>query len=180
MLYYLQGDRKQAVRWLEEAVERNPDLVSAYPLLVTAYRGLGMPEKAAAVEARRKARLAAGAGEEHFRKGLQAYSKMQLDEAVAEFGKALAVNPSNPATWSNLGYVHYDKGDLARAFEHQRKALVLDPGYASAHYGLALIAKKRGDLQAARSEWEEYLRLEPEGYFSRKAREELKAIDSRR
>lgn len=179
MLSYLKGDRKQAAKWLEEAVDRNPDMVSAYPLLATVYREMGVPDKAAAAEAKRQARLAAGAGEENFRRGLKAYSEKRLDEAEAEFQKALAANPANPATWSNLGYVHYDRGELNKAFEHQRRALELNPNYPSAHYALALIAAKRGDKATARKEWEVYLRLVPEGYFSRKAQEQLKALDGK-
>jgi hypothetical protein len=35
-------------------------------------------------------------------------------------------------------------------------------------------------MKMARNHWEEYLRIEPEGYFSRKAKEEIEAIERSR
>ena len=65
---------------------------------------------------------------------------------------------------------------MDKAYKYQRAAVEIDPNYANAHYGLALIYKKWGDGAAAKRHWREYLRIEPTGYYSRKAKSEIEGI----
>jgi tetratricopeptide (TPR) repeat protein len=176
-LYHLaKGERKEALAQLEKALRLNPDLTSLYPLLIGLYSELGMQDKATRVRELQAKATRASEGEVHFRNGIQAYIRKDYDAALREFAGSIAVNPGNPAPYSNIGYVYYDKGMLDEAFAYQRKALDIDPALANAHYGLALIHTRSGDRLAAKRHWEEYLRLEPSGYYSRRAREELRSL----
>jgi len=38
-----------------------------------------------------------------------------FDRAIAEFDKAIEINPSLADAWCNRGFAHYYKGDLERA-----------------------------------------------------------------
>jgi len=167
------GNDREAIRYLERAVDRDRHLALAYPPLIRAYRRLGMTDRLQGVEAAYRQALAHGRAEEHFRKGVNLYIEKKLQEALAEFQASLEVNPANPDTLNNLGYIYFDLGQLDKALAEQRRALEINPGHANAHYGLALIYRAQGEHAKAREHLEEYLRLEPRGYWSRKAQEML-------
>jgi len=170
------GDREGAVTYFRKALDLNPGLTSIYLQLIALYQELGRQDEAQKMRAVFEKVKSVNEGEEHFRNGTRAYLSGSFDAAAEEFQKSIAGNPFNPASYSNLGYVYFDRGMLDRAYECQEKALDLDPGYANAHYGLALIHKRWGSAEKARKHWKEYLRIEPAGYFARKAREELQAL----
>lgn len=174
--YMKLGDEKKAVEYFEEALKLNKNLRSIYPYLIVLYQKLGMTEEAEeTVKAYEKVKTYSE-GEEHFQKGLKAYEAQRYELALEEFKQSIKVNPFNPASFSNIGYIYYDIGLTDKAYEYQRNAIDLDPEFANAHYGLALIHRKSGDMEGAKRHWEEYLRIEPKGYFARKAKEELSKL----
>jgi tetratricopeptide (TPR) repeat protein len=167
------GKNREAVRYLERALEQNPGMVLAYPALIDAYRRLGETEPLLRLEtAFRNAQLRNQA-DRHFERGLRFYSEGKLKEALIEFQETLRINPKYAVALSNIGYIYYDKGDLSRALALQQQALQVDPNHANAHYGLALIYRDRENNAKAIEHFKEYIRLEPGGYWSRQARDEL-------
>jgi len=174
--YIKKGNEKKGMKYLEDALELNKNLLSIYPQLIEIYQKLGMQDKLKETNRMWKSAMSYSEGEEHFKKGLKAYFEQKYKVAIDEYKKSIETNPSNPAAYSNLGYIYYDIGLYEKAFEYQRKAIDLDPNFANAYYGLALIYKKWGDRGGAKKHWEEYLRIEPKGYFSRRAKEELKGL----
>jgi pentatricopeptide repeat protein len=174
--YIAKGNEKAAIKYLSKALELNRNLTSIYPKLADIYSRLGMEDKARKTEQMFKTAEIAKEGEEHFRKGVRAYLEKKLDIAEQEFRKSIEANPSNPTPYSNLGYVYFDLGMIDKAFEYQKRAIDIDPDFANAHYGVALIYKKWAQTDLAKKHWGEYLRIEPEGYFSRKAKEEIETL----
>lgn len=170
------GNVRQAIRHLERALELDRRLAPVYPALIAAYRSVGKTERAQELEAAYPSVLAYGQAEEHFRRGLRLYLERRHMEAIAEFKASIRVNPRSAGTRSNLGYVYFDLGLLDRAFAEHKAALDIDERFANAHYGLALIYLKTGERTRARGHLQEYLRLEPAGYWSRRAREEVNRL----
>ncbi len=167
------GDDRRAIHSLERALERSPNLLAAYPALLAAYRRAGRAERAERLEAAFPQALTQVKAEEHFHRGVQLYREGRHHEAIAAFGLSLQLNPRSPAALSNLGYVNFDLGRLDEALDQQQRALEADPAFANAHYGLALIHERRGQASRARAHYAEYLRLDPRGYWARRAREAL-------
>ncbi len=177
--YAAKGDRKNALLYLTKALGLNENLLSVYPVMIRLYQEeSGDPVAMDRILKRYERARTRNEGEVHFRKGMEAYMAKRFEEAAEEFRKSLEVSPQSPVAYSNLGYVYFDMKMIDRAFEYQRKALEVDPNYANAHYGLALIYKDRGALVSARRHWEEYLRIEPQGYFSRRAAEQIKGLEN--
>ena len=85
----------------------------------------------------------------------------RVEEAVAQFRKAAALQPDFAAERSNLGGALAKAGRPDEALAELRKALALDPGYAPAHYQLGLVLSRRGDAQGAILEWRSALQLDP-------------------
>lgn len=137
-------DHKTAAEHFTKALKLDPNLVTVYPLLISTYKKIGQNRKAEKVAMAYENAKQSAAGEEHFREGLRAYFEKKYDAAVSEFLASIEKNPSNPAPYSNLGYIYYDIGFFEKAYEYQRRAIEVDPDFANAHYGLAMLYKKWG------------------------------------
>lgn len=177
-IYLITGDKKNAINYLEKALKINSNLVSAYPLLISLYYEMNKPDDAKRLDERYKRALIVKGGEEHNDLGRKAYAARDVSIAIEEFKKSIEINPSNPAAYSNLGRVYFDLNMLSEALQCQTTALEIDPHYAVSHYWIALIYRNWGNSAMARKHFKEYLRIEPAGYFSKSARENIVAVDT--
>ena len=66
----------------------------------------------------------------HINLGLALMAKNQLDEAIAEFKKAIELDPKDAIAHYNLGIALQAKNHLDEAIAEYRKAIELDPNYA--------------------------------------------------
>ncbi len=67
-------------------------------------------------------------------KGTAYGNKGMLDEAIAEYGHAIAVEPDYAGAYSNRGAAYYRKGEYDRAIADFGKAIEINPLYAEAYY----------------------------------------------
>ena len=82
----------------------------------------------------------------------EAFRKMgRLDEAIANYRRALELKPDHAEASNNLGLAFRDRGQLAEAMAAYRRALQLQPRYADAHYNLGNCAP--GARRDRRSHW---------------------------
>jgi tetratricopeptide (TPR) repeat protein len=167
------GNDLDAIRYFEQSLESDPGLAQVYPALIRAYRRIGKTDRLRILEAAYREALGHGQADEHFKKGVKLYLEKRYHEAITEFQATLKINPRNPVAISNLGYIYFDLHMLDKALVEQKRAIELDPSYANAHYGLALIYSAEEKHDMARAHFEKYLRLEPRGYWSRKAQDKL-------
>lgn len=70
-----------------------------------------------------------------------------------------------------LGRVYFDTGDATRAAPHIGRTLQLKPDFAEAHLVGGNILLRLGQPERALQEYEEYLRLQPDGEYAAQARE---------
>jgi tetratricopeptide (TPR) repeat protein len=174
--YIKKGEGKEAVKYLTEALSINKTMMSIYPQLISIYQKLGMQEDIEETKKMLETARVLGQGEEHVKKALKAFFNKECYLAADEYKKSIEANPYSPVSHSNLGYIYYDLNMNEKAYEYQRRAIDIDPNFANAHYGLGLIYKRWGDMNMAKKHFQEYLRLEPGGYFPRRAKEAIEAI----
>ena len=86
----------------------------------------------------------------------------QLDAAVRNFEKALAIKPDYTEVNYNLGLTLQELGQLDAAVECYKKAIAIQPEYAEAHNNLGLTLQKLGQLDAAVKSYEEALAVNPD------------------
>jgi tetratricopeptide (TPR) repeat protein len=176
VLYMDMGKKKESLKYLNRAIDKNPNLLSAYGMLTSIYKESGMKDELAEVSKKYHKALVQSSGKEHFEKGLKYYVSGELTKAIDEFMKSIELNPSNPMPYADIGFVYFDMGDLDKAIEYHNKALDIDPGTAISHYGLALIYKMRKENEKAAKHFEAYLKIEPRGYYSRQAFKNLQEL----
>jgi tetratricopeptide (TPR) repeat protein/predicted AlkP superfamily phosphohydrolase/phosphomutase len=91
-------------------------------------------------------------GRAHLRAG-------QLEEARAEFHKALALDPDDADAWLNLASLARLHGNPVEAERHVERALRVDPNSAGAIAELAELRRDRGDIEESIRLYREALTL---------------------
>lgn len=74
----------------------------------------------------------------HNRQGISNHSSGELENAIAEYDRAIALNPNYTQAYNNRGLAKGQLGDLAGAIADYNRAINLDNNYAKAYYNRAL------------------------------------------
>ena len=94
--------------------------------------------------------------------GVAAYEQGHLDEAIAQYRKALEAKPNDPEAHYRIGAVLASRHRVDEAMAHFRKALDIKPDYPEVHYHLGLVLADRGRLAEAITEYRKALELKPD------------------
>jgi tetratricopeptide (TPR) repeat protein len=94
------------------------------------------------------------------------YRRDQIEVAEDYYRRALECDPEQPEALYNLGFLHFERDEVDEAILSFRSALESDPSFADAHFNLAMALEERGERADARSHWQQYLALEPEGSWA--------------
>ena len=92
--------------------------------------------------------------EDYFDKGTAYLNKGMLDEAIAEYKKAIEINPNDAMAHNNLGLaylglVYLDIGMYDKAIAEFKKAIKVSPEYADADNNLAVAYYYKGEYSLA-------------------------------
>ena len=169
-----------AVKCFEKAVSIYPKFVEARLRLGTAYMDLGQWDKAeqalvATTEVDPKAFNAFFALSEVY------LNENKISDAETVLTKGLALQDASYLGHLNLARVYWEKAremkDLTQAkpaleksYDEVKRALVLDPNLAGAHLLKGNLLLRVGRAGDALTEFNEYLRLEPNGAFAAETR----------
>jgi tetratricopeptide (TPR) repeat protein len=84
----------------------------------------------------------------HLKQGLEHFHHQNYDAAIAEYTKALEIDPENAEAFDRRGHVYFQKGDLDHALPDFNQALTFNPRSADAflHRGLVHMARGYHDL----------------------------------
>ena len=92
----------------------------------------------------------------------EAYRAMgRLDDAVASYRQALALQPDYSEAHNNLGNVLRDRGALNEAIAEYQHAVRLKPDFAKAHNNLGLALASRGEFEEAAAAHRRALEIQP-------------------
>ena len=69
----------------------------------------------------------------HLFKGIDYRHRGKWDEAIAEFNKAIEINPKYAKPYDNRGGVYFNIGDYGNAISDSSKAIEINPNYAGAY-----------------------------------------------
>jgi len=87
--------------------------------------------------------------------------KGQADDAIAEYQKALEINPNYADAHNNLGFVFLEKGQANEALEQFQKALEINPNYSEAHNNLGNVLFQKGELNEAIEQYQMAVKFDP-------------------
>ena len=93
--------------------------------------------------------------------GLALFQSGRLDEAIAEYQRALQISPDYTLAADNLGNALLQKGSVGDAVLLFQKVLRIDPDYADAHLSLGNVLLKVGEVDKAADQFIKALQLQP-------------------
>jgi tetratricopeptide (TPR) repeat protein len=99
--------------------------------------------------------------EEWFGAGVDAESS-SVEEAVAAYERALALDPRHSDAHVNLGRILHEQGSAAAAEKHYRAAVMADPRHDVAWFNLGVALEDLGRAREAVEAYERALALDPE------------------
>ncbi len=139
------GDLDGALVDYDKALEINPDYEEAInnPSFSLFGDRISKPEYAQVYNNR---------GNVKFRKG-------ELDGALADFAKAIALYPQYPGAYNNRGNAKDRKGDLNGALADFDKAIELNDRYADAFNNRGIVKSDKGDLNGALADFDKAIEL---------------------
>jgi tetratricopeptide (TPR) repeat protein len=97
----------------------------------------------------------------HTALGIALLDRGDYDGAVAEYQKAIRLDPYFAPSHNNLGLALQRKGDPDGAVAECKEAIRLDPSLAMPHINLGMALEWKGDLDGAMAEHKEAIRLDP-------------------
>jgi tetratricopeptide (TPR) repeat protein len=97
----------------------------------------------------------------HFNRGLAYHAKRELDLAIADYDRAIALNPEFAEAYNGRGKAYFSKGNNDRAMLDLDRAIALDPEYADAFANRAMVQGWQGKKQKAAADFREVLALRP-------------------
>jgi Flp pilus assembly protein TadD len=97
----------------------------------------------------------------HFQLAYVYTALKKTDEARAEYGRTIAIDPKMSEAYLNLGMLLLDKNDAAAAVAPLRKAVELLPAQSRPRYLLAVAQDRSGDPAGAAESFEALIHLDP-------------------
>jgi tetratricopeptide (TPR) repeat protein len=93
--------------------------------------------------------------------GLALFNQGDLQEAIAQYQKALEINPDYAEARNNLGYALQQKGDMEGAVAQYQQVLEVNPDYENARFNLGVALFLKGDLEGAIAQYRKALEIRP-------------------
>jgi len=104
---------------------------------------------------------ATGAWADPYSRGNDYLRKGEYDRAIANYTKAIALDPNDAYAYNNRGLAYRKKGEHGRAIADHSKAIALDPNYFFAYYNRGNAHKKKGDKEQAIADFRKALEIDP-------------------
>jgi tetratricopeptide (TPR) repeat protein len=97
----------------------------------------------------------------HYNRGISYSSKGDFDHAIADYGKAVGLNPNFTEAYYNRGTLYNAKRAYQRAIADFSRAIALNPGYAEAYNNRGNAYNRRGDRERAIADYGKAIALDP-------------------
>jgi len=171
----LLANNTEGILHLENAVRMYPGYLEAMLLLGTAYMDKPDWEKAQST-LRQVLVLNPKMAVAHFALGDLNLRRKKYSEAEKDLLAGIELDGKSVQGHFMLGRLYYELGDLAKAGRQVGTALRLNPSFALGHLLAGNILLRAHQAENALVEFEEYLRLEPNGEFSEQTREAVQRV----
>jgi len=102
--------------------------------------------------------------------GLAKYEKGDLDGAIADFNRAIGIDPKYAPAYNNRGAAKLIKGDLDGAIADFNRAIGINPKNALAYYNRGVGKGNKGDLEGAVADYNRAIEIDPKNalaYYNR-------------
>lgn len=152
------GDYENAAKYFELLVRNRPDFADAYDHL--SHARYETDDYAGSLEALDELeQLTPGKASVCISRGLTLTKKGDADSAIAEYEKAIAIDPQNAVPYFEIGGLYRAKGDLVKAVEYYSKAVEKDPKPVI-YYTRGLVRNEALDYDGAIEDYTQAVKLD--------------------
>jgi tetratricopeptide (TPR) repeat protein len=118
----------------------------------------------------------------HYNRGLAFDQKGDVDRAMADYTKAIELEPTDPSPFINRGRIYMNRREYDRAIADYDKAFVVAPGLVLARFNKAVALDRAGRPQEATHEYRTFLQVAgPDDEANAvQARQRLAALEQKR
>lgn len=148
VLRHQQGEHRQAVELISQAVALRPNVAAFHANLAEAYRAQGQLERAIGC-CRTALRLTPDYPEALNNLGLTLQELGRAGEAIEQFQHALQLQPNSATTHNILGICLRELKQMDEALSHFRTAVEIDPAFGQAQTNLGQVLVDRGKAEEA-------------------------------
>ena len=166
---------QDAVRHWEKAVSIYPAFMEAHLRLGTAYMDLKQWDKAEAT-LRRVIQIDPKTANAWFALGELYMQQKRIDDAEKALREGLAVENRSWQGHFALGRLYLGKGETVKAARQIALTIQLNPNLAEAHLLAGNIFLHAGNREYALAEYQDYLRLAPDGEYATQVRKTLQKL----
>ncbi len=103
----------------------------------------------------------------HLNHGRACLDKGKYDDAIADYDKAIALDPNVAIAYTNRGLAYGRKGAFDRAIADYTKAIALDPNFADAYTNRGVACYMRGDKEQAIADFRKALEIDPSDHLTK-------------
>lgn len=175
-IFHIKGDIGKAVKAFSKVLELDPGHTDAAISLSVLYNDIGRYDQAKAIFDRANEKVKkknAGQGNfddphinkkfsmKHYELADLYFSYNRYDEALFEYNKASALDPSNMDVRIKIAKVYAKKGFMSKAFEELTKLKNEFPGFLPAKIALGLLYYANGNVLEAQTQWQHVLAKDP-------------------
>lgn len=161
----LTGDTAQAIRYVQEAIERDPEYWAAIDYAAVMLSAIHDPK--AEVYFKRLIELNPNSQQSYYKMGMFYMDQQMWNEAIEAFTKATQLNPSDAEAFFNLGYIHLELGVNDVALMYFDKSIQARQINHRAYYGRGFVYERMGDIMRAKSDYQQALAYNPQHEASR-------------
>jgi tetratricopeptide (TPR) repeat protein len=106
----------------------------------------------------------------YYNRGNAWIEKVDYGKGIADYTKAIEIDPGYAAAYNNRGLAWYGTGDYIKAIADWTKAIEINPKYANAYYNRGNVWYGRGDHDKAIADWTKAIEINPKyanAYYNR-------------
>ena len=164
------SDLPKSIEFFKKAVKAYPKYSEAYLMMGLAYRAQNNYDEAAGA-LRKCIEINANSAAAYTVLGEIQNQKQDYAGAEKTLLKAVALNSDSSQAQEELARTYWALGRWQEADPHAAKALTLAPNSPSAHLIMGNIQLRKRDGQAALQQFQEYLKLDPQGAMAPSVRD---------
>lgn len=176
-LLFEKHDPKASIEEFRRVIKLDEKYEPAYDFLGTAYlQSQQWRDAQSAFE--KAAKLEPGDADAYLGLGVALNTQLDFSAARKALLRSLELKPNSAATEYEIAKGYWGQGNWQEAEPHAKKAIEIDKNFAMSHIVMGNIYLRRRDATSALKEFEEYLRVEPQGAESAAVREMVARIQN--
>lgn len=166
---YQQGDYKEAVKYLTQAIENNPQNAIAYNTRSDAFYRLGDYQKAQA-DSSKAIKINPQDANAYYDRGFSFYQLGKYLQAIADYNQAIKLDSPNPYPYYGRGLARAKIQDRKGAIQDFNQAIALNPDYTDAYLQRGILHRRLQLQSLAINDFNTVIQMHPdsaEAYYQR-------------